>query len=169
MARVRAKPGDALGNLRPLGYVSEALDKGFRLGFTAGSDHFSTHVSFTNVMVADATREGILDALKKRHVYASTDNIVADIRCGEHLMGDEFSVTSQPEIAIKLIGTAPFSRVVVVKDGKEMPVSAPNTKEVSVVWSDTTALAGKTSYYYVRAEQADGQLVWASPMWITLK
>jgi hypothetical protein len=25
---------------------------------------------------------------------------------------------------------------------------------------------GKTSYYYVRGEQANGELVWASPMWI---
>jgi len=27
----------------------------------------------------------------------------------------------------------------------------------------------KESYYYVRGEQADGELVWASPMWITYK
>ena len=26
---------------------------------------------------------------------------------------------------------------------------------------------GKTAYYYVRGEQEDGELVWASPMWIT--
>jgi hypothetical protein len=25
---------------------------------------------------------------------------------------------------------------------------------------------GRTSYYYVRGEQADGELVWVSPMWI---
>ena len=31
------------------------------------------------------------------------------------------------------------------------------------------ATPGKTSYYYVRGEQADGELVWASPMWITYK
>ena len=29
--------------------------------------------------------------------------------------------------------------------------------------------AGKTSYYYVRVEQADGNLAWASPLWITYK
>ena len=30
-----------------------------------------------------------------------------------------------------------------------------------------TAVKGKTSYYYVRGEQEDGEIVWASPMWIT--
>jgi hypothetical protein len=29
--------------------------------------------------------------------------------------------------------------------------------------------AGRTSYYYVRVEQADGNLAWASPMWITYR
>jgi len=31
------------------------------------------------------------------------------------------------------------------------------------------ATPGNTSYYYVRGERADGELVWASPMWITYK
>ena len=37
------------------------------------------------------------------------------------------------------------------------------------VWKDTAAEKGKTSYYYVRGEQADGEIVWVSPMWITYK
>jgi len=28
---------------------------------------------------------------------------------------------------------------------------------------------GATSYYYVRGEQEDGELVWISPMWITYR
>lgn len=43
----------------------------------------------------------------------------------------------------------------------------PNTKKVDFVWKDNAAVKGKTSYYYVRGEQADGELVWVSPMWIT--
>ncbi|MDP9169266.1 MAG: hypothetical protein M3N54_01500, partial [Acidobacteriota bacterium] len=162
-----AKTGDALGNLRPAGYVSEALDKGYRLGFLAGSDHFSTHISFANVIAADATREGIIDAIRQRH--ASTDNIIADVRSGDHIMGDEFSVSGTPEIVVKLTGTAPFAKVVVIKDGQEVYTAAPMTLEVGLHWKDDSAVAGKTSWYYVRGEQADGQLVWASPMWITVK
>ena len=29
------------------------------------------------------------------------------------------------------------------------------------------AESGKMSYYYVRGEQENGEIVWASPMWIT--
>ena len=164
-----AKEGDSLGRLQPAGYVTAALDKGYRLGFTAGSDHFSTHQSFTSVLTADATREGILEALKKRHVYAATDNIIADVRSGEHIAGDEFAVEGQPKISVKLTGTGPFAKVTIVKDGVDAAVETPQTAEVRFEWTDTGAVAGKTSYYYVRGEQADGQVVWVSPMWITVK
>jgi hypothetical protein len=165
------REGDAINGLRPLGYVSRALDRGLRLGFVASSDHISTHISYANVLAAEPTRQAILDAIRKRHVYASTDNIVADVRSGEHIMGDEFEVAGQPRISVKLIGTAPFARVAIVKDGSEVYTTAPNSKEVNFEWTDE-APAGRqgpgpgTSYYYVRGEQADGQLVWASPMWI---
>jgi hypothetical protein len=164
-----AKTGDAIGNLRPDGYVSHALEKGYRLGFTAGSDHFSSHAAYTNVIATDNTREAILDALKKRHVYASTDNIVADVRSGDHLMGDDFSVTTAPSLSVKVIGSALINKLTIVKDGKEASVTNPNTKDVSFTWSDADSTPGKTSYYYIRAEQIDGQLVWTSPMWISRK
>jgi hypothetical protein len=164
-----AKPDDAIGNLRPAGYVSQALAMGYRLGFMASSDHISTHISYANVLVTEPTREAILDAIRKRHVYASTDNIVADVRSGDHLMGDEFTVQGAPEIAVKLEGTATFSKVVVMKDGKEAYTASPNTREVAFAWKDPETAGSGTSYYYVRGEQSDGQVVWVSPMWITRK
>ena len=77
-----SKPEDAIGGWHPLGTVSAALNKGLRLGFVASSDQFSTHMSYANVLAAEPTREAIIDAFHKRHVYASTDNIVADFRSG---------------------------------------------------------------------------------------
>jgi hypothetical protein len=37
--------------------------------------------------------------------------------------------------------------------------------EFKGTWTDPQPAAGK-HYYYVRVEQADGQLAWGSPMWI---
>jgi hypothetical protein len=43
--------------------VSGKLDKGYKLGFQASSDHVSTHLSFANVLVSgEPTREKILEA-----------------------------------------------------------------------------------------------------------
>jgi hypothetical protein len=158
---------DSIGGWRPLGFVSLALQKGYRLAFEASSDHISTHMSYCNLWVTSPTREGIMEAFHKRRVYGATDNILADVRCSGHMMGEEFNVTSAPSIAVKLMGTGPFAKVTIIKDNNYVYSVAPKTKAVNFTWQDNAAVKGKTSYYYVRGEQEDGQLVWVSPMWIT--
>jgi hypothetical protein len=157
----------AIGGWRPLGFVSLALKKGYRLAFQASSDHGSTHISYCNLWVTKPTRAGVLEAFKKRRVYGATDNILADVRCGGHFMGEEFAMSTKPSIAVKLVGTGPFAKVHIVKDGEYVYSIEPGKQNVEFTWQDANVTKGKTSYYYVRGEQQDGQLVWASPMWIT--
>jgi hypothetical protein len=107
---------DSIGGWRPKGFVNLALEKGYKMSFQASSDHISTHMSYSNIFAADYTREALLDGVKKRHVYAATDNILADFRSGEYMMGDEFSTATAPELHVKLVGTAPFAKVQVIKD-----------------------------------------------------
>jgi hypothetical protein len=161
--------GHSAGGWRPFGFVSLALKRGYRLGFQASSDHTSTHISYCNVWAEDQSREAILKAMKERHVYGATDNILADVRCGEHFMGDEFTTHQKPKLSIKLVGTRPFARVHEIKDNNYVHTSEPGKADVQFDWTDFAPAAGTTSYYYVRGEQEDGELVWVSPMWITYK
>lgn len=160
---------DSLGSWRPLGFVSRALAKGYRLGFQASSDHVSTHMSYCNLWVKEPTREGIMEAFKARRVYGATDNILADVRCGGHFMGEEFTLQQPPTIEVKLVGAADFSAVHIIKDGNYVYSTKPGRREVSFSWKDNEAQRGTTSYYYVRGEQVDGELVWVSPMWIRVE
>ena len=48
------------------------------------------------MLTETARAKAILDAFKKRHVYGATDNILADVRCGEHMMGDAFETAALP-------------------------------------------------------------------------
>ena len=66
-------------------------------------------------------------------------------------------------------GTAPFQTVVLVKDGNVIYSPAPAGQVMSFTYQDQTLAKGKTSYYYVRGLQTDGQIVWVSPMWVTLQ
>jgi hypothetical protein len=159
--------GRSIGGWRPFGFVSLALQKGYRLGFQASSDHISTHISYCCVWVEAPTRAGILAAMKARHLYGATDNIIAEVRCGDHFMGDEFSLRGQPKLQVRLTGTRPFAKVHVIKDGNYAYTGEPGKQTVEFDWTDLDAKPGKTSYYYVRGEQEDGELVWVSPMWIT--
>jgi len=160
---------DSIGGWRPLGFVSLALEKGYRLAFQASSDHISTHMSYCNLWVTEPTRKGVLDAFKKRRLYGATDNILADVRCGGHFMGEEFAVKGAPLIEVRLEGTAEFRRVHIIKDGKYAYSGEPRSYKVYFGWRDQAARAGTTSYYYVRGEQTNGELVWVSPMWITVQ
>ena len=108
-----------------------------------------------------------LDAFRQRHVYAATDNILADVESGSHLAGDEFSTSELPTLKVKLQGTSSFAKVVIVRDGKYVYSTSPNSQTVEFAWRDNHPNKGKASYYYVRGEQDNGELVWVSPLWIT--
>jgi hypothetical protein len=161
-------PTDSISGYEAAGFVSNALGKGYQLAFEASSDHISTHISFTNVWVNTQSRAGLIDAMRKRRMYGSTDNIVADFRSGQHFMGESFNTSSPPVFTARLWGTAPFKTVVLVKDNNVV-YSTSGDRVLSFSYQDQTAVKGKTSYYYVRGLQTDGQIVWVSPIWVTLQ
>jgi len=158
---------DSIGGWRPKGFVSLALEMGYKLAFQASSDHISTHMSYCNILSTGMDRDSLLAAFKARHVYGSTDNILAEFRSGANIMGDSFTTATTPSFNVKLSGTAPFAKVHVIKDNKYVYTTSPGKPDVEFSWRDTAPTPGKTSYYYVRGEQSDGELVWVSPMWIT--
>lgn len=167
---------DSIGGWEPLGFINLAFKKGYRFSFQSSSDHGSTHISYALVYSENNTREALLKAMRLRHTYAATDNIIAEYTCSvagrNYMMGDEFTTSEVPTLKLHLQGTAPFARVVLVKDDVEIKVWEPGKAEVDLVWTDPSPVAGKTSYYYFRGEQQKqprdsfGELVWASPMWI---
>lgn len=162
---------DAIGGWRPKGFINLALKMGYVFSFQSSSDHGSTHISYAMVYAEDTSREALLRAMRARHTYGATDNIVADFRCRagdkDYMLGDVFTTAQPPTLRLKLAGTAPFAKVTLVKDDEEIHVLTPNKAEVDLTWTDPSPTAGKKSYYYFRGEQTDGELVWVSPMWIT--
>ena len=159
---------DSISGYDPAGYVTNALGMGYRLGFEASSDHISTHISFTNVWVTAVTRPAILAAMQARHLYGSTDYIVADFRSGTHFMGDSFTNTGAPTFTVRLFGTNAFQSVVLVKNGAVI-YSTSGGQVMSFSYSDAAVKSGDKAYYYVRGVQTDGQIVWVSPMWVTIQ
>ena len=150
---------------RPEGLVWNAWKKGYRLGVEASSDHGSTHISYSMVVTDKPTRVGIMDAIRKRHTYAATDNIILEFWMGGHFMGDEFSAAAVPPIRVKVRGTAKVANVSIIRNAKYIYEAKPGQQEVNIEYRDNNPEPG-TSYYYARIEQEDGQVAWASPIWI---
>jgi hypothetical protein len=149
----------------PRGFVNHALEKGYRLGFQASSDHWSTHISFFIVLAERNERQAILDAVKKRHCYGATDNIIVDFKSGEHVMGDEFTINSPPTLQFYVRGTNDLAKIDILQDSRVVHTIRPRSAEYRGSWT-APAAAGESHYYYLRVEQSDGEMAWASPMWI---
>jgi hypothetical protein len=152
----------------PSGMVANAWAKGYRLGIITSSDHGSTHISYAMVYTADPSRQGVLDAIRKRHTYGAMDNIIMDVRMGSHFMGDEFSSKDGGPIKVKVMGTEKLAEVVIIKDGKVVYSAQPMTKDVSFEYVDKEKVTGR-HYYYVRVQQTNRMLAWSSPFFINFQ
>ena len=162
-----ARPESAPGGYEPVGMVRNAWNKGYRLGTTVSSDHGSTHYSYTMVFTDRVTRQGILDSIRRRHTYGATDNIVLDVRMGPHFMGDEFRAREPLPIAVKVRGTNDIARVQVYRGESLLLSHEPEGRRAEFEYLDRDARPGMaTQYYYVRVEQADGNVAWGSPFWV---
>ena len=160
-------PRDAPGGYRPAGFVNHALAKGYTLGTIASSDHYSTHYSYAMVYTTSFTRQGVLDAIRRRHTYGATDNIILDVRMGNHFMGDRFRASDAQPLRVRVRGTGEIARVHILRDGQLAHTHRPAEQEADFEYTDADfGGTGSSHYYYVRVEQADGQVAWGSPLWV---
>jgi len=152
----------------PDGFIDNAFAKGYKLAFQSSSDHWSTHISYMIVLAEKNDRKSILDAVKKRHVYAATDNIIVDFKCGEAIQGDEVEVNGAPTFAFHVVGTSKLAKLEIMCDSEVVATLPAKANEFKGTWTRGQP-QNSTHYYYVRVVQADGELAWSSPIWVTRK
>jgi hypothetical protein len=150
-----------------LGFLWNAWEKGLKIGVQSSSDHVSTHGSYGMIFVDEVDAESILDGIRARRAYAATDNILVDFRVNGRMMGAAVETREAPRLRVHAVGTGPIAKVEVIKNNQYVHTySGENSGEVSFEYVDNDAQPGE-SVYYVRVEQRDGELAWASPVWAT--
>jgi len=168
-AAVSGKPASAPGGFRPAGYVWNAWAKGYKLGVQASSDHLSTHISYACTLAEEFTRDGLLEAMRRRHSYGATDNIILDYRLEaggrQHLQGDIVEAPGEFRLAVRVVGTAPIRQLDLIKNNRFIHTRHNLGREAAFTFVDADAGPGE-SYYYVRVQQADDQMAWSSPIWV---
>ncbi len=154
----------------PIGYWWDALRKGYKIGVQASSDHWSTHMSYAMIVAEEFTRESMFAALKARHAYGATDNIVLDFQAEDangnrYIMGDIVNSNRAPRLTMRAVGTDRIKQFVIVKNQQIVYTSHPNQEEYVFEYTDRNFEAG-SNYYYIRVVQNDGQVAWSSPIWV---
>jgi hypothetical protein len=155
---------------QPAGFFWNALAKGYRMGIQASSDHCSTHLSYACILAENSSREALIDAMRKRHTFGATDNIVLDFRVKtggkEYLQGDAFEAKGRYTLTFSAIGTGPIRRIDVIHNERyAYAVTPTGTSTARFSYTDPQPAAGENRYY-IRLEQEDGNLAWSSPVWI---
>lgn len=158
-------PQRAPGGFQKAGMVWNAYQKGYRLGTISSSDHGSTHISYAAVYTTKNDRVEIIDAIRKRHTFGATANIIVDFRANGHFMGDEFRTSDRPALELKVQGAGKIARIDLVRNNEYVYTTEPDAETKEVRYTDMQPKRGVNLYYF-RILQADGEVAWASPVWI---
>jgi len=150
------------------GVYHNALHNGHELGVFASSDHISTHTSFGGVYTEEFSRKGIIEGLNARRTIAATDKIFVHFTCNGQLLGSVFETREDPVLDLAVKGTAGLRAVTVVRNEEDYHSFKPEGNELAATYTDPDPLDGENRYY-IRVEQVDGNMAWASPVWVTVK
>ncbi len=143
------------------------LQQGFRYGITCNSDGHKGNPGFnglTAVYVESLDSHSIMEAIKQRHVYGTT-NARIRLLCtiDDNLMGSILPAQGQMTMAIEIEGEGSLKCVEIFRNGhswKKYEVSG-------VSYSDHITFAGKPGdNWYVKVTQKDNHMAYSSPIWL---
>ena len=167
-----------------------ALSRGYHVGFVAGSasrlgraghavwqrrdqSAFWPHEmelpgGLTAVVAPTLDRQAIVRSVRQRRCYATTGaRMLFDFAIDRQPMGELVNTRKPPEIRIEVHGTAAIERVDLIRDQVRLKTFWPRGRSFATDYRDESALPGR-HYYYVRVIQTDGEMAWASPIWVTV-
>lgn len=168
----RASSSKKSPSFKPLGFARNALDKGYKLGFIASSDHISTHISYACLIAEELTPESLLEAIRARRTYAATDNIILDVKYrsseGDHLLGEIFESKTPLKIRANMIGTDEIKQIDIIRNNTIVHTYYPKQITFNFEYVDNE-MNNRENYFYLRIIQKDGEMAWGSPVWVTYK
>jgi hypothetical protein len=168
------------------------LAKGFKVGLIGGSDGHRGTPGHPRVAVASGgrfanllrlrdvgwaggplfavladklDRDALWDAFRARRTYASTGaRGLVEFRVNGAVIGSEVSARQNVKVEWRIEGTAPLERVDLIRDQFGLMSWDCRSPGEAAVLIDRPP--DGEHYYYLRAEQRDGEILWSSPIWV---
>ncbi len=178
----------ALAMGRRLGFVGGGDDHLGHPGdpVMTGAEPFRYRDGLMAVWAPELSREAIFQAMYDRHTYATTGaRMIVVFRVGGVFMGEEIELETRPQLSdartieATVIGETKLSQVEVVRNNEVVHSVRVDDVDLQLEWVDSEPLESlaltpcderepKFVFYYLRVLQSDGQMAWASPVWILL-
>jgi hypothetical protein len=168
--------------------VMAALERGYHLGFVAGSDEHAGRASnvtydqgkkygshslryrsgTTCILAAQNTRSALFESLWNRRCYAISgeNRMLIDFSIDDHLMGSILSSRGTGRlIRFSVAAMDEVVRVDVVKNGRDHSTFKPKALDFSNVVVDQHP-ERREDYYYLRVTTRARDRGWSSPIWV---
>ncbi len=166
------------------GSIRDALAKGFRFGFNGGTDNHCGwpgrlnraaaarphNIIVTGAWTANRTREGIFDALYQRHTWVTWGTrAIVDYRVNGKMAGSDLVVQPGEKLSatIRISAEDVLWSVEIISEGATVWQSRFTEMDVDVTVD--LGIAEKSSHFYLRAQQRDGAIIYASPVYVDVK
>ncbi|MBN1854451.1 MAG: hypothetical protein JW829_17095 [Pirellulales bacterium] len=135
------------------------------------SPNWGTTRAWTGILAPGLSKQNILDALSKRHCYSTLDrNCVLGFQVNGTQMGDiikepinKVSVLVVVDEADKIDKT---SKIELFEDGIFIQSDESNSEKRR--WETTYTPEPGKHYYFVKVTQADENMLWSAPIWVTV-
>ena len=150
------------------------LKKGLRFGFTASSDSHGLlyhhgearkrdpyRTGLTAVQCPELTRDAVFEALRTRRCYGTSGaKILLDMRVDGAPMGSTLQRTGPVQVSATAHGESAVARLeLITRDG--VVAWAAGTGRDALIEASVDA-----DYVYARVVQEDGEMAWASPVFL---
>ncbi len=165
------------------GSIRDALAKGFRFGFNGGTDNHcgwpgrlnrpsyaSAHphnIIVTGAWVDDRMRESVFDALYQRHTWVTWGTrAIVDFRINAMMSGSDLTVESGEILTatIRISAEDALWSVELISEGETVWQERFTDMDVDVTVD--LGSATKNTFFYLRAQQRDGAIIYASPVFV---
>ncbi len=157
--------------------VQSALARGYRLGFIVSSDTHSGDVgeaAKVAVWAKALTREAIWEALWSRRCYGTTGpKIIIQFCLNGQAMGAELTMQKTKKrrhLQVTIIGTDIIKTVTILRNNRVLYTYQGSSQWEEFEYVDKENPRNLSLYpllfYYLRVTQVDGEMAWASPIWI---
>ena len=159
--------------------VQDALHRGYRLGLIGSGDSHTGHpgkklapffFGLMGVWSEGLTREDVWRAIRLRRVYGTSGaRIIVDFRINRAIMGSVLNLTyfdASRQLSFTIIGEDEIRLVEIVRNNRVWASFEGRSILVTESITDSEP-AQEGDFYYLRVTQADEEMVWTSPIWIT--